>query len=768
MIQAEILGQLLLMQSVIINLPTTESIFSFACRGMNDLPGVSDVSFSLEKTVENNEQEEDVVFFQIGSGEDIYGEFRLKISDRKAFNLYENYVRNFVFLIKVVLEERQQRLLNQRHQAELEKRVEERTHRLKDEIHERMLIEQSLKQSISLLRIAGEKARLGGWHINLNEGWVHWSDEVAIIHDMPAGYSPMLDEALAFYPLEWRTKINQVFSDCAKHGINYDEELEIITAKGRCIWVRAIGEAVRDKQGDIVSVQGAFQDISEQKQNEEKLRISEEKYRTFIETMLDGVYRSCDFKLLEVNRALVQMLGFENKDALLSVNLNTIIHPEDRYILDDVGQNDAGILVYRMIRKDQNEIWVQDHYRQVIDDEGNLVCREGTIRDITQQRKAEEVQRQIELARESVRIKQNFLANMSHEIRTPLTGVLGMIEILRKTSLTREQLDYVSTLSLSGENLKEIINQVLDFSKIEAGKAIVKPVVFDPRVMIRDAEMLYRSIVKDDVKLKVFVHPQIPGYIMADKIRIFQIVNNLLSNALKFTRKGSVLINFKPETFSEKEIIIRVEVKDSGIGIPDDMQNNLFIPFSQIEHNDIRDYEGTGLGLSICKELVLLLGGEIGFESELNKGSTFWFTFPARIAEQPLSEEYEIRLHTNGKLRILYAEDKLINQKVIKLMLQGSGHEVTVAGNGEEAIKLYEEGKFDLILMDIQMPVMNGIIATQELKARYQKLPPVIGLSANAFEGDREKYMAMGLDEYLTKPMKLDDFNQVVSKLFVK
>jgi PAS domain S-box-containing protein len=765
MIQAEILGRLLLMQNIIINLPMHESVFSFACRGLQDMPGVAEASFSIHSRSEK--QENNCIYFGVGKGDNVFGEIRVKISDMEAFAPYENYIRNFIFMIEIVLKERQQRFVNQQQQAELEKRVAERTRRLSNEIKERKQVEQSLQQSINLLRIAGEKAKLGGWFIHLKEGRVFWTDEVAAIHEVPAGYSPLLEEGLAFYAPEWQNKISQVFADCVQYGVNYDEEMEVITFRGKRLWVRTIGEAVRDDQGKIIGVQGAFQDISEQKLHEEKLRQSEEKYRTFIETMQDGVYRSCGSRFREVNRALVNMLGYSHKEELLSVKMSNIIHPDDVDTVQQATHMDTGLMVYRMLRKNGSEMWVQDHSRQVLDEEGRFLFREGTIRDITQQRKAEEVQRQVELARESVKIKQNFLANMSHEIRTPLTGILGMIEVLGKTSLTKQQLDYINTLRLSGENLKEIINQVLDFSKIEAGKAIIKPVVFDPRAMICDAELLYKTIIKDKVKLKAYIDPRIPDFIKADKNRIFQIVNNLLSNALKFTHKGTVFIKLKPVRLNDKDILIRVEVRDSGIGIPDEMQKKLFVPFFQIENNDVRDYEGTGLGLSICKELVILLGGEIGFESQLEKGSTFWFTFPAFVATEPMLVESEKRpFNSDGKLRILFAEDKAINQKVIKLMLEELGHEVTIASNGEHALELYEHGKFDLILMDIQMPVMDGITATQELKTRYHNLPPVFGLSANAFEGDREKYMALGMDEYLTKPLRMEDFNQLVFQYF--
>jgi signal transduction histidine kinase/ligand-binding sensor domain-containing protein/CheY-like chemotaxis protein len=383
-------------------------------------------------------------------------------------------------------------------------------------------------------------------------------------------------------------------------------------------------------------------------------------------------------------------------------------------------------------------------------------------------RDKEVMQEHINISQKTALFKQNFLANMSHEIRTPLTGVLGMLDILEQTSLDEHQKDYLQTLKTSGNHLKQIIDQVLDYSKIEAGKVQINPTVFSLNHLIKQSQMLYENTLNPGVKTKLFIDPQIPVFIEADEFRLSQIVNNLVSNAVKFTHKGLISINCMPIATDnlQKKCTIRVEITDTGPGIPDHLQEYLFTPFSQIEATDIRKYEGTGLGLSICRELIKLMGGELGFNSEVDKGSTFWFTFSAIMAEQQPTIQVEQVSKTNRQeLRILLAEDKIVNQKVIKLML--SSHELQIVCNGQEALDLFEPGKFDLILMDIQMPVMDGVTATQKLKEKYTDLPPIVGLSANAFEGDREKYMALGMDEYLTKPVNKGDFDELIKKLRV-
>lgn len=344
-----------------------------------------------------------------------------------------------------------------------------------------------------------------------------------------------------------------------------------------------------------------------------------------------------------------------------------------------------------------------------------------------------------------------------------------MIEILLQTRLDEKQSDYVNTLKLSTENLREIINQILDYSKIEAGQVNLKTTVFETAVIFEHARKLFQATCKKDVMLLIKVSEQVPDYIEADEQRLTQIINNLLSNAIKFTAKGKICISAGVmEWKDDLNFTMNISVEDTGIGIKKEALSQLFKPFEQVDHEDKRNFDGTGLGLSISKELAHLMGGEIYAESEPGKGSTFWFTFEARKAVfSPIenSTDTETDKVESGGIKVLFAEDKEINQKVVKLMLHAMGHSVVLVSNGEEALKTYKPGLFDLILMDIQMPVMDGITAVQRLRERFNNLPPIVGLSANAFEGDREKYIKQGMDEYLTKPVNSDDLKNIIEKL---
>jgi CheY-like chemotaxis protein len=380
------------------------------------------------------------------------------------------------------------------------------------------------------------------------------------------------------------------------------------------------------------------------------------------------------------------------------------------------------------------------------------------------------LEQEVSVARKSAEFKQRFLANMSHEIRTPLTGVLGMAELLEKNQLDSQQKDYLNTLVQSGENLKEIINLILDYSKIEAGQVKPKNLSFRLREIVAETEKLFYSLSQKDIVWEAHIDESLSAMVKSDKQRVSQIIRNLLSNAVKFTDEGKIKLAISVAGTDDKKdhLLIRVELSDTGKGIPDEMQPRLFEPFYQVEDDDARTYEGTGLGLPICKELANLLGGEIGFISEAGKGSTFWFTFLAetvRIENKEKPKQDKDKKKSGRQLRILVVEDKVGNQKVISLLLRSKGHTITLARNGLDALSCYQPGEFDLIMMDIQMPVMDGLAAATRLKKMYHDVSPIVGLSANAFEGDREKYMQQGLDEYLTKPININEFDEVLIKL---
>jgi PAS domain S-box-containing protein len=424
----------------------------------------------------------------------------------------------------------------------------------------------------------------------------------------------------------------------------------------------------------------------------------------------------------------------------------------------------------RLLNKKKNGelYWDSAFIAPITNSEGVATNYVAIKENITDRIRMDSLEREIEVSRETAQFKQRFMANMSHEIRTPLTGIDGMTQILAATALTNEQKDYLETISISIKSLKEIVNQILDYSKIEAGKLKLTPFVFETKSLITKAKKLFQSLTNGERELLLETEAELPELLMADENRIFQIITNFISNAVKYGgAKVKLNLSFEGRT-SDEQMLFKVRVTDNGPGIPVELQNHLFDPFFMLNDASYKMIEGTGLGLAISKDLAEMLGGSIGVTGKPGTQTCFWFTFRAKPAKTMAFNEKktQLKLITDKQLHILLVDDKVVNQKVVTLMLKAMGHTVEVAGNGQDALDHYLPGKFDLILMDIQMPVMDGISATQEFRKKYKELPPIVGLSASAFEGDREKFMAKGMNDYLTKPLQKDDLIRIVNKFF--
>jgi PAS domain S-box-containing protein len=470
-----------------------------------------------------------------------------------------------------------------------------------------------------------------------------------------------------------------------------------------------------------------------------------------------------------------------------------LVHPEDRSRVDEElsaaarGEKEFDSQ-FRIVWPDGSIHHIRANALVKRDASGNPTQIVGTNRDITSQKEAaatlmetnlrlqQESEHALALsfaAEQANAAKSEFLANMSHEIRTPMNGVIGMVGLLLDTELTAEQRRYAETARASGESLLQLINDILDFSKIEAKKLELETIDFNLRILLDHLDSILSATAKTKgVELRCIADPAAPAQLRGSLGRLLQILINLAGNAIKFTEKGEVVVSVTLEEEGESDCLLRFSVRDTGIGIPEDKIETIFNKFSQVEASTTRKYGGTGLGLSISKQLVELMGGSVGVTSEVGKGSEFWFTARLGLSRglevQPIESKLETGTAAKLNGRVLIAEDNSTNREVGLGILRKLGLRAEAVADGAEAVNVLESTPYDLVLMDMRMPVMDGIEATRHIRDPHSAVLnhdiPIIALTANAMQSDREACHAAGMNGFLAKPIRKAELTEALNR----
>jgi len=549
----------------------------------------------------------------------------------------------------------------------------------------------------------------------------------------------------------------------------------------------------RADDGRIVGLHLFALDVTARAEAFEALQRSERRLRRIMDEIPVTIsYIDADLRYRYVNRAQELWLG----KPLEEIEGRTVREVVGEDLWRDIEPKLTAALAGNTVpverrRTDRagNMVWHSGQHAPDVNEDGVVVGTYTVFFDITRRAQAEialrereaELRTAVEAAQAANKAKSQFLANMSHEIRTPMNGVLGMAELVLDTELSETQRRHVQTIRSSGETLLRIINDILDYSKIEAGRLDLDPIDVDVHDAVEQAVRLLAPRACDKgLELAWQVAPAVPRCVRTDPVRLHQILLNLLGNAIKFTEHGDVGLCVDREPAPDAgpdggECLLRFSVTDSGIGIAEEAKARLFRVFSQADQSTTRRYGGTGLGLALCKQLAEMMGGAIGVESTPGRGSTFWFTIRVQIVSSsdaaPTGASGDGWHAANGApegadtldlagARVLLAEDNRVNREVALAMLAGTGCEVVAAFDGRQAVEAWAQQPFDLVLMDCQMPELDGYAATAEIRRRESAAglrTPIVALTANAMAGDRESCLAAGMDDYLTKPFARGD-----------
>jgi len=655
---------------------------------------------------------------------------------------------------------------------------------------------QDLEREQLKLSEAQKLSHIGSWEWDVEENNISWSDELYRIYGLEPGKHKITVEKIneMVHPAD-KEQVRKIISESKQTHDSFSFYYRIILPGEKIKTIQTRGEIIVDETGKVVKMVGTDQDVTDRIREEELQKLvlaATQSYNSVIITDING-------KIEWVNEGFTKLTGYELNEVintqsdLFKKRFSTGPTDQAYYFESVIHEKKPTTFESKNFTKDRKEYWIITTLTPVIGKSGEVERIIAIDSDITSRKKMEEelmkanrvaedalikgnkvlnelIKAKQELE-ESMKIKEQFLANMSHEIRTPMNAIVGFTNLALKTELSKEQQQYINAIKVSGENLIVIINDILDFSKMQSGKFVFEQIEFRiSKVVTALTELMHGKADEKNIKLTQKIDEKVTDCLIGDPTRLNQILLNLTGNAIKFTERGEVKIQVDLISEVDDDVELKFSVIDSGIGISPEKQLVIFEGFTQASSETTRKYGGTGLGLTIVKQLVELQGGTISVQSEVGKGSVFSFNlkFKKSVFDCKPKDivENDVKIENFEELTILLVEDNLLNQILAKKVLTDWKWKVEVAENGLIALKKVKESNFDLILMDIQMPEMDGYETTRNIRKMDdspKKSIPIIAMTAHALVGEAEKCIGAGMDEYISKPF---DVKVLKSKIY--
>lgn len=635
---------------------------------------------------------------------------------------------------------------------------------IQEDVTESKRKDEALRKSQEQLKAAQQQAKIGNWEWYAGNDHMYASEEVCRV--LGLAYADQIPVSLVrnrIHPDDVPVLAHSI-EDTLKRKTPYELDCRVVTSD-QLRFIYITGQPQVGEDGKVVKLFGTIQDISERKRIEEEMRLAEKQYRSLFEHSqhmicmhdLDGIIQS-------INPSGAHTLGYEPEE-LVGRQIMSLV--PDRYkkefmnYLEEIRKHGMHSGLMRMLlRNGEETIWMYSNIR-LNDHEGKPFVLSSNVEITGRYMMEKELRGAKKLAEEALISKDRFVANISHELRTPMNAIAGFTELLKKTKLNDDQEEYADAIGIATENLTAMINDILDIAKIEAGKIEFERRVFNVRDVMRKTHILLSP--RADAAGITFTwscDANVPSFIVSDDLRLTQILMNLVGNAVKFTTKGFVSFGCEIKDETEKQINMLFWIEDSGVGIPREKMEMIFHPFTQVSGASNRKYGGTGLGLTIVKDLVELQGGTVKVQSAEGIGSRFEVVIPVEKIDPGMVQQVDVALKPiehPGNVRVLLVEDHQLNQQLALRLIRDFGFVVSLAIHGRAAIELLKEESFDVILMDLQMPEMDGYEATVFIRDKMHIETPIIALTAHSSSGEREKCLSLGMNDYMTKPYRSKD-----------